>query len=603
MKLIRYFLTVLVAFVAIVGGVVAVSLALIDLNTYRAEIGAQVEAATGRALVIDGDLDVEALSLTPSVILNDVGLANAAWGTRPEMIRIRRLELAVELMPLLSGEIDVRRLVLVEPDLLLETDTDGVGNWIFDRGGAETEEEPEPRRLPLVAEIVIENASIAYRDGRTGESLSGRLGSATLHGTTADRPLDLAAEGSLDGEPVRIEAELDPLAALIEGETYGARLDLGLGQSDLRGTVDVALRAVPPHITAELTSRRLDLDALAGGAGPSGGPGTRLFDDAPLPFALLKAADVSLDYSADRMRLAGQELVNAGGRLRLQGGELLAPELTAGLAGGRAEAGLAVDANAEPAAITIDVIVEGADLAALSGGVAAGPLDIAVSGRGSGRSLAGIMGSMNGRATANVDSGRIDNAVFDLLSADLLSAIRPWAPTERGIILNCAVADFAVEDGVAGRRVLLIDTNRAYIVGRRGGTVSLRTETVDMLLDPFTKRTSVATLVAAPLRVSGPLASPDVTPDPGETIRDVAALPFDVVGSVVGGAVGAVEGIISGQGAGGSGSRDPNYCADARTASADRALWPEGTGKGSGVGGAVEDGIKGIGEGIKGIFD
>ncbi len=602
MKSIRYVLTALAAFVVIVVGVAAATLALIDLNAYRSEIGSRVEAATGRQLFIEGDLEADILSLTPSVVMNDVGFANASWGTRPEMIRIRRLDLAVEREPLLSGEIDVRRLVLVEPDLLLETGTDGVGNWIFGRGGAEEEPKPEPGRLALVEEIVIEDASITYRDGRTGEVVSGTLGDATLRGTTVDAPMALAAEGSLDGEPVRIVAELDPLAALIEGESYGAKLDLALGDSDLRGTVDVALRAVPPRIAADLTSRRLDLDALTGGAGPAGGPGTRLFDDAPIPFALLKAVDLTLDFGVDELILAGQPLANATGKLRLRGGELLIPELAAGLAGGRADATLAVDGNADPATIRFEATVKGADLATVTGAMAAGPLDLALGGSGAGRSLAEMMGTMNGRATANIGSGRIDDAVFDFLSADLLSAIQPWTAAERGIILDCGVADFAVEDGVAHRRVLLVDTDRAYILGRRGGTVSLRTESIDLLLDPFTKRTSVATLVAVPLRVSGPLASPSVTPDPRAALSDVAGLPFDVVGSVVGGAVGAIEGIVTGDSSGG----EANYCAGARAAVQRGALWPEETGKGSGrggVGGAVEEGIKGIGEGIKGIFD
>jgi len=599
---IRYILTVLVAFLVIAVGAAAAMLALIDLNTYRAEIGNRVEAATGRKLVIDGDLKADILSLTPSVVMNDVGLANASWGTRPEMIRIRRLDLAVELLPLLSGDIEVRRLVLFEPDVLLETGTDGVGNWVFDRAGEDTADEPQPGRLPLVGEIVIEDAAITYRDGRTGQVLSGTMGDAVLRGTSANAPLTLAAEGSLDDEPVRIDAELDPLAALIEGETYGAKLDVALGASDFRGTVDVALRAVPPHITADLASRRLDLDALTGGTGPAGGPGSRLFDDAPIPFALLKVADITLDYSADELILAGQAVADASGKLRLRGGQLLIPDLVADLAGGRVDASLGVDANTDPATMRFDATLKGADLATVTGAMAAGPLDLAVRGSGAGRSLAEIMGTMTGRASANVGNGRIDDAVLDFLSADLLSAMQPWASNERGVILNCGVVDFAVEDGVARRRVLLVDTNRAYIVGRRGGTVSLRSESMDLLLDPFTKRTSVATLVAVPLRVSGPLENPSVTPDPGAALSDVAWLPFDVVGSVIGGAVGTIEGIVSGGSSGG----EANYCARARAAVERGALWPEETGKGAGrggLGGAVEEGIEGIGESIKGIFD
>ena len=50
------------------------------------------------------------------------------------MVRLKVLEIEVKLFPLLFGNIQVKRLILVEPDILLETDRKGRGNWELDFG-------------------------------------------------------------------------------------------------------------------------------------------------------------------------------------------------------------------------------------------------------------------------------------------------------------------------------------------------------------------------------------------------------------------------------------------------------------------------------------
>jgi AsmA family protein len=115
--------------VVVVGGAV-VAIYSIDFNEYRSTIADQVKQATGRDLKIAGDLKV-GISLTPIVAVDDVSFANAAWGSRPEMVTVKRFEAEMELLPLLSGDIRVKRIVLNGADILLETDAKGAGNWAF----------------------------------------------------------------------------------------------------------------------------------------------------------------------------------------------------------------------------------------------------------------------------------------------------------------------------------------------------------------------------------------------------------------------------------------------------------------------------------------
>ena len=107
-----------VLLVAVVVAGVAV-LKSMDFNEYRGLIAEQVKAATGRDLTIAGDLRLD-ISLTPAVAVEGVTFANAAWGSRPEMVTLRRLEVQVELLPLLTGDVRVTRVVLIGLDALLD---------------------------------------------------------------------------------------------------------------------------------------------------------------------------------------------------------------------------------------------------------------------------------------------------------------------------------------------------------------------------------------------------------------------------------------------------------------------------------------------------
>lgn len=119
-----------------------------DFSQYRGLIEEQARAATGRQLVLAGELDLRLFSLSPALIVDDVTLKNASWGTRPDMVTLQRLEAEVALLPLFSGNLTVKRLVLVAPEIFLETDKKGRGNWIFTPDKAAPTPAPTPAPSP-----------------------------------------------------------------------------------------------------------------------------------------------------------------------------------------------------------------------------------------------------------------------------------------------------------------------------------------------------------------------------------------------------------------------------------------------------------------------
>src|SRR5918994_2541190 len=94
----RWILLPLAAFAAIL----VVVIVLFEWNWLRSPLEGAVSAALEREFEV-ADLDVE-VAAQPVVTLQQVRIANAPWGSRPDMLSIRQVRLAIELWPLLRGE-------------------------------------------------------------------------------------------------------------------------------------------------------------------------------------------------------------------------------------------------------------------------------------------------------------------------------------------------------------------------------------------------------------------------------------------------------------------------------------------------------------------
>lgn len=104
----------------------------IDPNSFRGRIEAAVQEATGRDFRIRGGIRIVSWR-SMTIVADDVFLANAPWGSRPEMLTLGRIEADVALQPLFSGLLRLPRLALYDADLILERNAQGQGNWQFTR--------------------------------------------------------------------------------------------------------------------------------------------------------------------------------------------------------------------------------------------------------------------------------------------------------------------------------------------------------------------------------------------------------------------------------------------------------------------------------------
>ena len=279
----KFLLILLALVVVLIGAAVAVPF-LLPMETYKQQIEAQVERATGRALKIEGPLDI---SLLPRLAMTaeDVRFANVAGSPRPDMVRLKGLQAELKIWPLLRGSVEVDRFVLVEPEFQLEIDAAGRPNWALGAPatGATPQQAQAPQqpgtatgqsgggmRLPItelkLGDIRIQNGTLALSDARSGTER--RIEKINLDVDLPDLQSALAAKGSLayQGKPVEFALAVERPLALLQGGSSPVRVtgkgpDLGL---TFEGALD---NAATPHaagaIDLNVTSIR-DLAAWLG---------------------------------------------------------------------------------------------------------------------------------------------------------------------------------------------------------------------------------------------------------------------------------------------------------------------------------------------------
>jgi AsmA family protein len=622
--------------VVIIGAIVAVS--VIDVNAYKGQIQAEAEKATGRKLELKGDMKLSILTLTPSLSVSDVTFANAPWGSRPEMITFKTFSAEVQLMPLLSKQVKVNRLVLKGADILLETKKDGAGNWVFEPKGAAaptpapTQPAPGKSAPPAdieVKRVVIEDLALTYKDGQTGQATTLGLDKLDLKADSPSAPLLIALEGKFNNKPMSINGKLATVETLkAAGEKpLPLALDIKFGNSHLIGDMTVQAKGTP-RVKGTLNVPVLDVKELqeASGSQPSGTPSTttgqpakptaksdKVFSDEPLNLAVLKAAEADLDLKGDKIILEGATLEKLAGKIMLHNGKLDIDKFTVDVKGSTLAGDVMLDGSGATPKLDVAFAGRKIDVGALmqrpgQEKLIEGLADVDIDLTGAGASMHQIAGSLNGKTSVVMGEGRLNNKYLRIVAGDLFKIIDPWASKEDTGKLNCVVSKFDIKQGVATSQAMVVDGAAFSVLG--DGTINLGPETLALVVDAKPKNSSLLNL-AVPVRVGGTLANPSFTPDPAAVAKGIIGAAGSVLGSgaIGGGALGGVLGnVLGGQAqqqkpAAASGEADPCVKAVSGKAAAPAQQPAQPTGQAapapkSGAAGAVE----GVKKGLKGIL-
>ena len=252
----------------------AIFIATFDADSQKPRIAAAVKQATGRDLRLGGPIRL-GWSLRPTLVLGDVAFSNPPGFSRPDMATVERVEVQLGLLPLLSHRIEIDRLTVVKPDIRLETDAQGQGNWVFvpqsaiaaspGTGGAPAGTKAEPL-IVVVNAVRLTDGVFAWHDGKTGHtSTVAAKEIATLTGSL-DAPLHVTASLALDGTELAIAIDTGPLAALTGGAggaPFPVKVSVKAGGASIGAEGSIAKPATGEGIDLALTANIPDLTALS----------------------------------------------------------------------------------------------------------------------------------------------------------------------------------------------------------------------------------------------------------------------------------------------------------------------------------------------------
>jgi len=199
-KLIKYLALTFVTVFALIAAVLIYAKLFVDPNDYREQIASQASQSIGRELVIDGDLS---LSVFPWIGLEigRVSIGNAP-GFDGDFVTVDNAGAAVRLLPLLSGNLQISRIVLDGLDARLQVKANGSNNWsdlgaaddADDRSGADAvADRGDGLQAFSIEGIDISNGQVSYLDQQSGQDITISEIKLSADNISSGQPFDLDA--------------------------------------------------------------------------------------------------------------------------------------------------------------------------------------------------------------------------------------------------------------------------------------------------------------------------------------------------------------------------------------------------------------------------
>jgi AsmA family protein len=204
-----------------------------DWNALKGPISRMASAATGRAIVIRGDLDVNPWSWTPDIHVTDLYIGNPAqYRERGAFAVVANAEASVRWLPLFAGRFDFTRIDLNGADVSLYRSAEGVSNWSSTpRAGR-----GRPFDLPAIREFALRDGRLRLEDDKRRMVLEGTFTTEESVDPRNPGRFALNGEGRINGRPFTLELTGAPLLNVRRDRPYNFVADVLAGGTRIEAT-------------------------------------------------------------------------------------------------------------------------------------------------------------------------------------------------------------------------------------------------------------------------------------------------------------------------------------------------------------------------------
>jgi len=244
-RLIKFVLSILLVICGILIAA-AVWVHFINLDPYRDQIANLATRSIGREVNINGHMDVN-LFPHPQVVLNDITVANASWGSEPTMVSVGHIDAAVSFLSLFSDPIIVRGVSLNDVAVLLERNAQQKGNWVMGKADQSAKPKPAPTtrdgnemvHLPvMVDEAKFSNVTLTLRAPEVADQIY-HLASFSLQPDKSGN-LILSSSGELRGNSMALNGKVTSKKSVSARKAVNADIQASLGDVDLTGQISTS---------------------------------------------------------------------------------------------------------------------------------------------------------------------------------------------------------------------------------------------------------------------------------------------------------------------------------------------------------------------------
>jgi len=199
--------------------VIIVVVSTYDYNKLKPMITGIAKKYTGRKLTLAGDIKIK-ISLSPTLEVNNVSFQNAPWSSHPEMIHAKRIEVQLALIPLIQGKINVKRLTLLNPDLIMEINTSGKINLEFDLPKPKNVEttpvkkDAEEKALFDFEEIYIKDGKLTVKNHQKKKTLVLTIDQGVGKSAKFMDELNIDLKGSFNDIPFYVSGKIGSLTSI-----------------------------------------------------------------------------------------------------------------------------------------------------------------------------------------------------------------------------------------------------------------------------------------------------------------------------------------------------------------------------------------------------
>jgi len=252
----------------------------VDVQKYKPVLESKVEEATGRPFTVGDDLK---LSLFPwaGVSFSNLRLGNPAGFAEKEFVKVKSFEVRVKLLPLISKEVQIKRFVMDEPQIVLVKNKNGRGNWEQPKQkGKETPTQaPAPADSPggmgglpisalTVGNFSITNGSALWIDHATNARKEVKDISLILKDVSLDRPVQLKFSAAVDKTPLTLEGTVGPVGSGFEKGVVPLDLSLNaLKQLVMKLKGNLENPATTPGVDIDITVEKFSPRELVAALG------------------------------------------------------------------------------------------------------------------------------------------------------------------------------------------------------------------------------------------------------------------------------------------------------------------------------------------------